>query len=518
MAKAYEIRIKVTGEGTPQVKMIKRDLEAVKRAAGGVDKKMVGANRQTKALAKNMRQASTSAKGMGLSIKKAMGYFGVAAGGYMLVGQLRDASGAAMQLEKDVANINTLLGRSHPLYGQSAEDIKKIKRLVPVLDMHDVSKGYYEYISATGDAAGAMEATTAMAKAAAGGQAELGTVVKGTTTLMNAYTIAGKDAMKATDLGLKTVHEGKLNYEEYAQGISMVAGTARVAGVSLRDLHAAISVAARVQEPEQAFTGLNMAIASLYKRKPELAKLGIEVTTLSDTLRQIHEKAPTAEEWNKIMPDMRGVRTLQALDLQYDSFAGTLGKFGDVSGTTMADFLEQQDKAYFKMAQNKNVLDEYKLALGKGLNEALIAATSGVTEFKQAAEGVAPDTSGIEAFTDSLTEAAGQLHTINKIMKPAQKVSKWQWEMMGWDPLGVMGKGPSFGAFGKTERVISYPGSRPAARPRTAAAGNTYNTTTTTIHNLTVKSDKVDKDSLMKTVREIAEEENPAGPWGTLYR
>jgi len=90
--------------------------------------------------------------------------------------------------------------------------------------------------------------------------------------------------------------------------------------------------------------------------------------------------------------------------------------------------------------------------------------------------------------------------------------------MMGWDPLGVMGKGPSFGAFGKTERVISYPGSRPAARPRTAAAGNTYNTTTTTIHNLTVKSDKVDKDSLMKTVREIAEEENPAGPWGTLYR
>lgn len=510
MAEPYEIRIKITGEGAPQVKLMKRDLEGVKRAAAGTDKKLAAANRQTKALAGNMSRAKTQAHGMGLNIKRALGYFGVAAGGYMVVGQLKDASGMAMQLEKDLANVNTLLGRSHPMYNRYRDDIMKLKREVPVLEMQDLTSGLYETISAGVEAEGAMEATTVMAKAAAGGFTDLGGVVKGTTTVMNAYGIAGKDAALATDYGLKTVEKGKLNYGEYAEGISMVAGTAATAKVSLKELHAAISIASRVQRPEQTFTGLRMAIASLMERKVELRKMGIEVTTLADTLRQIKEKSPTSEEWKKIMPEMRGAETLKAVVLGYEDFVDVLKEFDDVSGTTMDKFNERMRTTEAKMKTGKTVIDEYKTAIGVELNEALITAIAGQKAFNKAA-GEPIDTSGIEKFGDGLKEIA---KIAGYVEKTVGKVSRFQWEMMGWDPLGALGKGRKFGPMGSQwkpapepvhsiEKVRAATGA--SAKPSVAAGGNTY----MTVQELNIKSDKVDKDSLMTTLREVVEEEKP---------
>jgi len=506
MAKAYEIRIKVTGEGAPQVKMIKRDLEAVKRTATGVDRKFAAANVQTKKLAGNMRQASTSAKGMGLNIKKAMGYFGIAAGGYMVVGQLKDASRAAMQLETDLANVNSLLGKSHPMYNQYREDILKLKRVVPVLEIQDLTAGLYEGISAGHDAGQVIEYLTATSKAAAGGWTDVSTVIKGTNKVMAAYGIETKDAMKATDIGLKTVEKANLNYAEYAENIGMCVGTAKMAKVSIEELHGAIAAASMIQRPEQVFTGLRTAILDLPKKRAELKDLGIEYTTLGDTIRQLKERQLTEEDWLKLGLEARAGETIKAITLKYDTFTDTVRELGDASGATIDKFNERMGTSEAKMKSAKTVIDEYKTAIGVELNEALITAIAGQEAFNKAA-GEPIDTSGIEKFGDALKDVAKAAGWVEKTVG---KLSKWQWEMMGWDPLGVMGKGPSFGAFGKTEGVISYPGSRPAAsaaRPRAAAAGNTYNTTT--IHNLTVKSDKVDKDSLVNTVRKVVEEEAP---------
>ena len=373
------------------------------------------------------KQIKSSAAG----ITSAMRTIGVAFSGYMVANFFRDASKAARDFEDDLANINSLLDKSHPKYGQFRDDLLKLKQAVPVLELHDLSMGLYESISAGVDAADAMEATTTMAYAAAGGQAELSTVVKGTTTLMNAYKMSTDDAMEATDIGLSTVRAAKLHYDEYSQGISMVASTAAVAGVSVKDLHAAIAVAARVQEPEQAFTGLNMAITSLYRRKSELAELGIEVTTFADTMRQLHERQMTTEEWSKVMPDIRGSRTLMALDLQYEEFVETLETFDDVSGTTMEMFGTRTEEAGFKMAAMAARVEDAKIAIGQDLNVALAENITLLDAFSERLTEIHPELGAvIDKFDIWDLTLLGMTSHWGKAMAAGDKFGDWLKEHM----------------------------------------------------------------------------------------
>jgi TP901 family phage tail tape measure protein len=403
------------------------------------------------------KQIKSSAAG----ITSAMRNIGLAFSGYMVANFFRDASKAARVFEDDLANINSLLEKSHPLYGQFREDLLKLKQAIPVLELHDLSMGFYESISAGIDATNALEATTTMAYAAAGGQAELSTVVKGTTTLMNAYKMSTDDAMKATDIGLSTVRAAKLHYDEYAQGISMVASTAAVAGVSVTDLHAAIAVAARVQEPEQAFTGLNMAITSLYRRKPELAAMGIEVTTFADTMRQLHERKMTVGEWAEVMPDIRGSRTLMAIDLQFEDFIDTLKDFEDVSGTTMEMFATRTEEAGFKMAGFAATVEAAKIAIGQDLNVVLAENITLLDAFSDGLGEMNPELAkvvdwfsiwdftifGMISHWQEMTEMGGRftewaIESIPTFERAARGIK----QMALW-----MGKVPGFGGFKKLE-------------------------------------------------------------------
>ena len=535
MARPYEIRIKITGEGAPQVKMIKRDLEGVKRAAGGVDKKMAAANRQTRALGQNMKVAGSQARTMGANIKRAMGYFGIMAGGYMLVNQLKEASRAAIKLDSDLANVNSLLGKSHPMYGQYRKDVIALKREVPVLELHELTMGLYDTISAGIEAKGAMAANAAMAKAAAGGWAGLSTVVKGTTTVMNAYSLAGEEAIKATDYGLKTVEKGKLNYEDYAEGISMVAGTAATAKVDLKELHAAISIATRVQRPEQAFTGLRMAILSLTTRRKELRKMGIEWTNLADTIEQIKNKAPTDEEWAQIMPEMRGAETLKAIVLNYDDWVDVLEEFDDVSGTTMDKYNERLGTTEFRLARITAQSKILRVELGEKLTKAFLVAAEALAEFNKAEEA------GREAREQELTPAE-VAEAAAKEYGPESRVAKilaanpesYRAAVRGVPKGYVKVTTPAGGEalIRRTEAMtLTTPGGRriemkaiPPAGPEeekrirdprrrggvAAAWGGRREGTTVHIDKVEIKANKVDDKSFMRMMGKIVKEEAPA--------
>ena len=162
----------------------------------------------------NTKKAETAFAG----IKKAAAAMGIAFAGYQLKRFFEDASRAAKEFESDLANVNSLLGKAHPMYNQYRSDLLKLRKDIPVLELKDYTKGLYNTISAGVEAEGAMEAMDAMAKAAAGGWTDLSGVVDGTTTVLNAYGIAAEDTMHVTDLGLKAVEKGKLTYGEYLDG------------------------------------------------------------------------------------------------------------------------------------------------------------------------------------------------------------------------------------------------------------------------------------------------------------
>lgn len=305
-------------------------------------------------------------------IKKAAQAMGIAFAGYQLKRFFEDASREAKEFESDLANINTLLGKSHPMYNQYRADLLGLKKDVPVLALKDLTKGLYNTISAGVDAEGAMEAMDAMSRAAAAGFTDMAGVVDGTTTVLNAYGIAAEDAMYVTDLGLKTVEKGKLTYGEYAMNISMVAGTAASASVELEDLNAAIAIATRVQRPEQAFVGLRGAILALTTRKDELREFGIEYTNFVDTIRQIKELAPDEATMRKIIPDIRAGETIKVLIQNYDELAQAQVEFGDVSGTTLEKYQERLETTEFKMAKVEAQAEELKIEIGDDLNEALV--------------------------------------------------------------------------------------------------------------------------------------------------
>lgn len=423
MAKPYEIRIKVTAEGKADVKIIERDLKAMKRSAAGVDKKMAAANKQTRALGRNMKKAGGHARTMGASIKKAMGYLGIAAGGYILIGQLKDASRIAMKLESDLANVNSLLGKSHPMYGQYRDDLLALKRAYPVLELEDMSAALYEGISAGHDAGQIMEYLNATGAAAAGGWTDMATVVKGTNKVMAAYGIETKDAIRATDIGLKTVEKANLSYAEYADKIGMVVGSAATAEVSIEELHAAIAASSKILKAEQVFTGLRGAMLDLPKKKKELKALGVEFTTFADTIAQIKRAKFGPEDWQALGMEREGAEALKAIILQYDTFTDTLRELGDVGGTTMEKLADRTETAEWAMASLSTKVDEVKVNIGKELNEALIVAVGGMDELRKSSEEPI-DTTAIEALGAAIKDIA-------VIANAAGKAVNWISEKIG---------------------------------------------------------------------------------------
>jgi TP901 family phage tail tape measure protein len=109
---------------------------------------------------------------------------------------------------------------------------------------------------------------------AVGGFADVNEVANATTSVINAYGLAAKDAASIVQQMSGTQNAGKLTIADYASNIGKLASTAAQAGIPLEQINGIISVAtAKGVRVSSAFDGVRAAISSVLKPSGDATKL-----------------------------------------------------------------------------------------------------------------------------------------------------------------------------------------------------------------------------------------------------
>lgn len=188
----------------------------------------------------------------------------------------------------------------------------------------EVLAASYDVLSAGfSEAADAASILTNAQKGAIGGMSDLNTVSNATTTILNAYGLAAKDADKVVNQMIGTQNAGKIVVGEYANKIGAVATTAAQAGVSLEELNAFIATATvKGVSANSSIDGMRSAIAAVLKPSQEAseyaAQLGVNFSAaglraggLSGILGTLREKnADSADSLVKLFGSVEAVAAI----------------------------------------------------------------------------------------------------------------------------------------------------------------------------------------------------------------
>jgi len=159
------------------------------------------------------------------------------------------------------------------------------------------------FISSSGfQGADALEILRVATKSATAGLTDTETAAKALITAINAYGLSAKDASHISDVMFRTVDLGILTYEELADAMGRVLGTAAMAKVPIEEIGAAaVVMTRRGLDAYEAFTSINnilkMYIHPAKQARKAAAALGIDLSAqtlinkgLSGALADLIEK------------------------------------------------------------------------------------------------------------------------------------------------------------------------------------------------------------------------------------
>ena len=201
-----------------------------------------------------------------------VGAFGLTFGLYTLVRGLKAVITEAIQFEKQIASVSTMLSEASMKYLPAYRE--QIARLATEFGQttETLTRGLYDILSAQISAAEATEVLLVATKAAIGGMTDTATSTKALIRVLRAYDFEASRAADVSDVLFKIVEKGVIRYEELAEHIGTVAPSARAAGLTLEELAAAIATVVAVEEPARAMTALRQAIF-------EAAEAGVDLMT-----------------------------------------------------------------------------------------------------------------------------------------------------------------------------------------------------------------------------------------------
>lgn len=275
-----------------QIEELSADMNAAAREAGSLAGALGVSNAQLKEMGEKAEAAAgKAAKLLGTATATVVG---ISAKGFMT-------------FEQEMSNVETLADTSLlSMQAMSAQALAASDETRVAADQ--IAKGAYMALSAGVDTANAIGFVTDAAKAAKAGQADLTTVVDGSTSAMNAWKIACTDA--ATVFGKMLIAQdlGKTTLGEIAGSIGEVTGLAPQLGISLDEVLAATAALTKNGvQTSGAFTGMKAVMSAVLKPTAEAAKtaqeLGLEFNAaalqakgLTGFLADVMEKTGGSEE------------------------------------------------------------------------------------------------------------------------------------------------------------------------------------------------------------------------------
>ena len=267
-----------------------------------------------------------------------------------LIGAIKHANDFRQQM----ALVNTMLN-GEDLKGYADGILKMSARFG--MAKTALTKGLYDILSAGVAAQDGMQFLEVATRAAIGGATDTAVSVDALTTVMNAYGIAAKDAAHVSNILFQVVKDGKITYEELAEHIGKLAPTAKTAGLTLRQLGAAVATIVKTEKPERAMTALRQAMF-------EAAESGLDLFELAQKF-----KGGTLEDVIKAGIPKRAAAGVVILANNYKTLNDEIEKFKDVSGRANEAF-EKMDKVRFWARAWQTIL-MYVTRIGSAIDEQL---------------------------------------------------------------------------------------------------------------------------------------------------
>lgn len=294
----------------------------------------------------------------------------------------------------------------------------------------DLTEGTYQAISASVDAAKAVDFMKVSALGAKAGFTDMSTATDALTTIINAYGMETERASGMMDRLIITQNLGKTTVDEIGKSIGQVIPTAASAGMSIDELMASVaSLTASGTQTSAAMTGMKAALSNIIKPTADAARtaesLGLEFNQAH--LAQVG--------WAKFLDEVK-TATGGNIEMMGKLFGSTeaLNTVLSLTGNGANKFAESLDAMANSTGATNEAIEKLDATPAAQLEKA-------VNQLKNAAMELAQGLTPLLARTSRMTKAFAEwLNNLTPLQKELL-FALGQFIVLGGVGLTVLGKG-----------------------------------------------------------------------------
>lgn len=276
----------------------------------------------------------------------------------MLTGSLASLTADTRAFGGAMAAANTMAGKSGEDFAKLKDQVSELSKEIPIA-RDELANGLYQVISNGVPEDNWIDYLQASAKASVGGIADLGQAVTVTSTIIKNYGLGWSEAASIQDKLQLTAKNGVTTFEQLAEALPSVAGSASQLGISIDELMAVFATTTGVTgNTAEVSTQLGAVLKSLVKPSSEAAKAAEEMGIKFDAAA---------------VKEAGGLDSfLKALDQSVNDYASKTGKmsetiygqlFGSVRGLRLLTSLTGEQAQKFTenievMKQSAGTMDE----------------------------------------------------------------------------------------------------------------------------------------------------------------
>ena len=272
----------------------------------------------------------------------------------------------ALEFEKNIAEINTLLNDTQKINAEAAQSIRALSVQYGT-DQQRQAKAFYDIVSAGVRGTANQLSTLKVAnEAATAGLVDIKTAAFALVSATNAYSQSGLTATQASDSLFQAVKDGIITFGQLAENIGSVTAFASAAGVSFQE---AAGTAAFLTKSglgvERSFTSLRQIFATILKPTEDTKKaareLGIEFSRLGikqagglvNFLEEVKNATRgSSEEITRLFPNVRATTgALRILQGDFQRLSNIVERNQKSLGATRKAFEEISKTGSFQLSR-----------------------------------------------------------------------------------------------------------------------------------------------------------------------
>ncbi len=339
----------------------------------------------TRVLKRISNQSISTGNSFTRMAKAALPFIGIAAALGAITLGFRSAIGGAMQFEKEMGNVATLLDTNAENMDKMNKKILDMAKRLPVT-ISELTTGLYDVRSAGISAGKAMETLEASGRLAVAGLGTTQDAVNLLTSSINVFSKQGYSADEMANILFKTVKAGKTTVSELARAFGMVAPLAGTLEIDLTELQAATAALTTTgMKAAIAQTQLRAGMSNLLKPTKEMktlmervgvatAKQLIQTHGLVGGYRELRTASQgNAEMFAKAMGSVEGLNAALFLTGEgMEKFTSIMDDMTNGVDDLSVAFQKQTKASWAQVQMYKNQLNVVMMELGKRILPLLI--------------------------------------------------------------------------------------------------------------------------------------------------